>query len=454
MADATYISGGNTHWAPSTTFAAGEPVPSTVDQFHFEIDNLYPASALGPDDYSIHLYSVLHEPEDQGDEPPDNDGDETGTFTYAGGAGAAATIPKGGTIESVVVKDDKGNVYFSLTGAFQDSGLADFWNTLQTSGAKAALDQLVGNNLTEQGSGQTDYVETYGQFGTYHLGGGNSFLDITYSNTTAYADGGSDTFIIDQSGLIGLQLHGGLADGTAAPGEVSTIDFNVAGTLTFQAIDGFTSFTFTAPGSGGQYNQFIYLHTDQLPGGTTPTFHVTGSAASHANEIVIVPTGGGAQHINLSNVTVSDFTARLDQAFWFYFAADKTNDTMIGAPHARNVFQVGSGNDRAIGGHLADVFIAGHGHDYFNGGGGIDVATYHAGISHYTVTKLGAHTYRVHDNRHGSPDGTDTLVNVEYLKFANATEFIGGNAPVITVGAGVHTHDLALAPTNHFELFA
>jgi len=146
-----------------------------------------------------------------------------------------------------------------------------------------------------------------------------------------------------------------------------------------------------------------------------------GGGAKHANEIVIEPSGVGAQHVDLRNVTISNFTMRFDQAFWFDFGRDASNETFIGAPQACNVFHLGSGNNHAIGGNLADVFIAGPGHDYFDGRGGIDVATYHGGIGQYTVTKLAAHTYRVHDNRHGSPDGTDTLVNVEHLKFAHTT---------------------------------
>jgi len=205
MALATYFSAGNNHWAPSTTFSAGGSVPNSVDQFQFEIDNPNPVSGQGPGGYSIQLYSVQYEPEEDGSEPPDNEGDETGTFAYSKGS---SKTPIAGTIDHVVVTDNQGNVYFQLTGPFADASLVDFWNTLQSAGAKAALDQLVGGDLTEQGSGQTDYAATYGQNGTYHLGGGNSFLDVTYSHTTAFADGGNDTFIFDRSGLVNLQLHG------------------------------------------------------------------------------------------------------------------------------------------------------------------------------------------------------------------------------------------------------
>jgi len=458
MASATYtnVTGGDARLVPSSTFTAigsapGQSSVTAADADQFVIQ--------GPGGYSIHLFSAFNE-----DEPElDPDGDEGGNFSYTGEGSKIPTTTTGdsgnggGTITEVQIRDTQGNIYLDVTGSFSDASLVDFYNTLQSSGAKAALDQLIGNNLTEQGSGQTDYVETYGQNGIYNLGGGNSFLDITYPYSTAYADGGNDTFTIDRSGLAGLQLHGGYDDGAVTP--ISTIDFNVPGTLAFQAIDGFTSLTFTFTGAGsdpggklsGAFDQFIYLNTGQLPGGTTPVFQVTGSADNHANEIVIEPSGGG-QHLNFSNVTVSDFT-RLNQAFWFDFAS-VANETVIGVPNARNVFHFGGGTNSATGGNLADVFIAGPGHDTFDGGGGIDVAQYHGAIGSYTVTKLAAHKYLVHDNRHGSPDGTDTLVNVEYLEFTNATVYIGGPVTVVHTTSALHTNALAAASVHHFDLFA
>jgi hypothetical protein len=450
MADAIYtnVLGGDPRLTPSSTFAAigmgpGQSTVTAADADQFVIQ--------GSNGYSIHLFSILSE-----DEPEkDPDGDEGGNFAYAG---EGSNVPmnsenNGGTITELQIRDSQGNIYFDVTGSFNDASLVDFYNTLQTAGAKAALDQLIGAGLTVTGSGGTDHVETYGINGTYDLGGGDSTLDITYGNSAAYDSGGNDTFIIDQSGLAGIQIHGGYGEGSQTA--ASTIDFNVGGTFYFSALDGFSSltFSFTATGTAASSDQFVYLYSDQLaqlPGGATPTFDVTGSAAAHGNEIVIVSTPDGPHTINLSQVTVTGFT-RLDQAFWFYFQADTAKDTFIGATDARNVFEVGSGNSTAIGGNLDDVFFAGHGHDRFNGGGGIDVAVYDGNLSQFTITKLGAHTYQVTDNRAHAPDGTDTLINVEYLEFANTFVYLGGNVAVVT--AGTHAPHLLAAP-HHVDLIA
>jgi hypothetical protein len=427
MTTITYSNGGGIHAFPSTAFAAnGNLSHSSGDVDTFTI------TQAG----TTNLYEI----------------DLVGTgFTYDEGG-----HPTGGTITEVQIEDASGSVYVDMRsfGQGSNTNLALFWTTLQSSGPKAALNDLVGDNATVYGSSDGDQVETYGQFGNYTLGGGNVVLDIFDSYTQAVAGDqtigggpGSDTFQIELGGLAGLDLQGG----PTAPGKVNTIDFHAPGTLAFANIAGFTSFTFTAAGVGKPFDQFIYLNTDQLPGGTTPVFQVTGSAANHGNEIVIEPSPAG-QNLNFSDVTVSDFT-RLNQAFWFDFAST-SNDNVIGVPDARNVFHFGGGNNHATGGMLDDVLIASRGHDTFHGGGGIDVVQYHAGIGAYTVTKLGAHEYRVHDNRAGSPDGTDILFNVAYLEFTNATVYIGGKVATTSTLSALHTHDLAATSVHHFDLFA
>src|SRR6516162_2717706 len=94
-----YYAGGDTHLAPSTAFAAGDPV-SVSTGAEFEIDH--------PNGYSIRLFS---------------DGEE-GSFQYEG----YSSIPTGGDIVRVEVWDDQAHKYFVLTGPFHDANLADFWN--------------------------------------------------------------------------------------------------------------------------------------------------------------------------------------------------------------------------------------------------------------------------------------------------------------------------------------
>jgi hypothetical protein len=431
MTDINYLNGGGTHARPSTAFTAdGRVLVDTPGEFAINNPHAGPTQR-----YSIHLYSL------------------TNDFTY--NTSGAKPVPTGGTITDVKIEDAHGNVYADFTDfniVFSDISLADFWSNLQHSGPKAALNQLVGSFTSLMGSDGADQAETYGDNGSYQLGAGNDTFDIWNNFTQAAGEAGNDTFRIDQGGLSGLDLHGGLFNGTVASGEVNTINFHAAGTLAFDFIDGFTSFKFSSPGASPQY---IYLTTDQLPGGTMPVFHLTGSAADHANEIVVEPAGGGAQYVDLRQVKLTDFT-RSNQAFVFDFGSDTSNDIVIGAPGARNVFEFGSGADSAIGGKLNDVFTGGPGDDFFNGRGGINIANFDGKVGQYSLTKLAAHEYEVQDNRPGSPDGTDTLVNVQYLRFANATVFIGGRTPVVTATAtsALHPHDLSAASAHHFDLFA
>ena len=248
-------------------------------------------------------------------------------------------LPTSGTIERVEVLDDNGMPYFAIhAGHSPMRTFAAFWSTLQNSGAKAALDQLVGDGLLLCGSEDGDHAETYGTDGQYHLADGNDFLNISYSFTTAYGDAGNDTFTILKGGLFGLSLHGGSAVALTGS-ETNTVNFKAAGTLAFDDIDGITNFKFSGNGS-----QFIFLGADQLPPGGV--FHVAGSA-SRANGMAIDRgETTGALHLDLSHVTLTNF-GRLNQSFTFDLTGDvpPRNDVVVGVLGARDVFEFAAGND-------------------------------------------------------------------------------------------------------------
>ena len=84
-----------------------------------------------------------------------------------------------------------------------------------------------------------------------------------------------------------------------------------------------------------------------------------------------------------------------------------------------------SAMDTLIGSVGADTFNGGAGNDSINGGAGIDISLYGGNRSTHTVTRT-ANGLTVS----GGSDGTDTLVNVERLKFADiALAFdLNGNA--------------------------
>lgn len=67
-----------------------------------------------------------------------------------------------------------------------------------------------------------------------------------------------------------------------------------------------------------------------------------------------------------------------------------------------------------------DLISGGDGDDNIYGGAGADTAIYSGNWSDYTIAENGD-SYMIVDNRAGSPDGTDTVINVETFEFADGT---------------------------------
>ena len=74
----------------------------------------------------------------------------------------------------------------------------------------------------------------------------------------------------------------------------------------------------------------------------------------------------------------------------------------------------GAGIDTLTGGDFADVFEGGLGNDSIDGNSNIDTAVVSGNRSAYTVTQTSTGVFQV-----VGPDGTDTLVDTEFLQFAD-----------------------------------
>ena len=83
---------------------------------------------------------------------------------------------------------------------------------------------------------------------------------------------------------------------------------------------------------------------------------------------------------------------------------------------------VGGDFSDQLSGRGGDDRLYGHGgDDSLDGGAGNDTAIYYGDRAQYLVTTDGAGVTTVQDLRSGSPDGTDTLTNIEHLRFADQT---------------------------------
>ncbi|MBM6582484.1 hypothetical protein ILT44_19960, partial [Microvirga sp. BT689] len=99
------------------------------------------------------------------------------------------------------------------------------------------------------------------------------------------------------------------------------------------------------------------------------------------------------------------------------------NDTLDG----------GEGDDTLMGGAGADVLIGGGGNDKIRGDA-LDVVRYSGNRNDYTVVENDDGTVTVTDNRAGSPDGTDILVGIRTLEFADADYTAKANPGITIVG--------------------
>src|SRR6185295_16425574 len=80
-----------------------------------------------------------------------------------------------------------------------------------------------------------------------------------------------------------------------------------------------------------------------------------------------------------------------------------------------------SGNNTLNGGGGDDALTGNGGNDFLDGGANTDTVNYSGARANNQVDDLGGGIIRVIDLRPGSPDGTDTVQNVENFTFSNGT---------------------------------
>jgi serralysin len=91
----------------------------------------------------------------------------------------------------------------------------------------------------------------------------------------------------------------------------------------------------------------------------------------------------------------------------------------------------GTGNDVITGNAAANRLTGGAGNDRLDGDTGTDTAVYSGNLDQYRRVQNSDGTWTVADLRAGSPDGTDTLRNIEYLQFKDTLTTIGAASPPV-----------------------
>lgn len=129
----------------------------------------------------------------------------------------------------------------------------------------------------------------------------------------------------------------------------------------------------------------------------------------------------GFKHFENGN-QVFAYSGNLD-AYQVYYHAIATGDTQSTYSYAF------SGNDNFMGSSSNDTLKGYSGDDVIDGGAGSDIAAFSGQYADYTITKNANGSIQVLD-KNAYRDGTDTLNNIETLKFSDqsiATDSIGNS---------------------------
>ena len=314
-----------------------------------------------------------------------------GTDTINITSGGSFTPPTG--VENVAFSGS-GNV--SLAGNESD-------NSLQSGSGNDTLDGGDGNDTLDGGAGNDSLEGDSGAGNDSLIGGsGNDTLDGGDGNDTLDGGDGNDSLLggAGTDSLIGGNgndtLDGG-ADGDAMAGGSNNDTYIVddAGDVVTENADEGTDVVNTTLASYTLTDNVEYLNFTGAGG-------FTGAGNASDNSIA-----GGSGDDSLAGLDGNDTVEGNGGA-----------DTLDGGNGNDSVEgDSGSGNDSLIGGDGADTLNGGGGDDNIDGGDGSDTAVYSGAWVNYTVSG----SFTITDDRALSPDGTDTVSNVENFQFSNGT---------------------------------
>lgn len=193
------------------------------------------------------------------------------------------------------------------------------------------------------------------------------------------------------------------------------------------------------------------------------TILADGSHVANVEQLEYLLTGSGDDTLKVSAKTgafywngndghdtlVADYSTRIDaitassNGTDFYIDTPGYSNPRTGSTYAyaENIEAVsligGKGNDTFNGTLGDDTFTGGKGNDYLVGGAGSDTAAYSGRINDYKVTYDGSqNTWSVSDLRAGTPDGTDTLVSIENLRFSDGVRTVSSYGSLMVGTAG------------------
>jgi len=271
-------------------------------------------------------------------------------------------------------------------------------------------------DITIIGSNGDDVLQAYG-YGRNTVSGGAGDDTIGDMGHASVLDGGS--------GHNGLTLYRNQAsDGTTVTTpSIFSFTPGVAGTLNDGTSYSNFDYLWMHTGSGDDVGTFSQLK--KRP--STDSFLVNGWDAGNGNDTAIVDLS------NYSTMVLMNPETTLGSISIYDNGAPGTTAVLYltGIENVR--ISGGSAGDWLTGAAGSDVFTGNGGDDRLDGGGGADIARYSGVASNYRIDQLSATSFKVTDLRTGSPDGADTLNNIERLQWGDGSITVLRNSPPTVV---------------------
>ncbi|XWK90592.1 MAG: hypothetical protein U7127_11235 [Phormidium sp.] len=165
-------------------------------------------------------------------------------------------------------------------------------------------------------------------------------------------------------------------------------------------------------------------------------------AGTYTEYEVSILDNGSIQLVDKNPANGDEGTDTLSDVEYINFAGGGTyrvntgsadNDVLTANPSYVTLMFGGAGNDTITGAPGSDTLAGGAGNDLIRGGTANDVAAYQGNFSEYRVSVLNNGALQIFDqNTLNGDEGTDTLTEIEQLKFANGS---GSVSQVITGSA-------------------
>lgn len=287
-----------------------------------------------------------------------------------------------------------------------------------------ALQQAYGEGGGTSGSG--DDIIKAGNFGyrTYFDTGGVDTVDLSVYTDGAYFNMGetitsashlvglamsindANTTIVNGGDPVSLRWFYGEYENAIGSANVDLIVGNdLSNTISGKAGDDYIN------GRGGNDDISGGDGNDTLYGGAGDDRFDWAASERNGNDVFYGGTGNDTYVLDSNLDTVVENSSEGVDTIWVSF-----NSTLANYQFVENIRAYGENGVTLVGNSYGNIMSGSTGNDYIDGATGADTVLYKGVRSNYTVSKSG-NGFIVRDS--SGVDGTDTLINIELLKFTD-----------------------------------